>query len=58
MALPFLFGATAIGGLYGLDLYNLDSTMKLVVSLGAVLFGAYAPDIIVAPRTTAVRRGR
>ncbi len=47
VALPLLFGVAAIGGLYGLDLYNLDSTMKLVVSLGAVLAGAYGPDIIV-----------
>jgi tight adherence protein C len=47
MALPFLFGITAIVVLYVLDLYKVDSTMKVVISLGAVLAGAYGPDLMV-----------
>ncbi len=45
IALPFAFGGGALLLLYGFDAYNLESTVKLLVSLVAVMVGAYAPDM-------------
>lgn len=60
IALPFGFGGTALGLLYGLNAYNLDSTSKLLVSLGAVIAGAYLPDLLVKnailKRETTIRK--
>ena len=47
MALPFGFGVIALGLLFGLNAYNLDSTSKLLISLLAVIAGAYLPDLLV-----------
>ncbi|MEE9480515.1 MAG: type II secretion system F family protein [Kiloniellales bacterium] len=47
IALPFAFGGGALLLLYGFDAYNLESTVKLLVSLVAVMVGAYAPDMCV-----------
>ena len=47
IALPFAFGGCALLLLYGFDAYNLESTVKLLVSLVAVMVGAYAPDMLV-----------
>jgi tight adherence protein C len=47
IALPFVFGVGAVVLLYGLNVYKLDSTMKLMVSMMAVMFGAYFPDVMV-----------
>ncbi len=47
IALPFAFGGGALLLLYGFDAYNLESTVKLLVSLVAVMVGAYAPDMLV-----------
>ncbi len=46
-ALPFAFGGGALVLLYGLNAYALDSTAKLLVSMLAVMAGAYLPDVIV-----------
>ncbi|MGH6931514.1 MAG: type II secretion system F family protein [Dongiaceae bacterium] len=42
--LPLVFGATAVVLLYGLDLYDLSSTKKMIGTAGAVLFGFMGPD--------------
>ncbi|WP_420348403.1 type II secretion system F family protein [Pelagibius sp.] len=47
LALPFAFGGLATFLLYGLEAYNLSSTGRAAVSLGAVVFGAYLPDLMV-----------
>ena len=47
IALPFIFGVAAVVALYGLDLYKLDSTVKLLASMLAVMAGAYFPDVMV-----------
>lgn len=54
IALPFAFGVGAVVLVYGLNLYQLDSTMKLMVSLVAVMLGAYVPDVVV--KNTALKR--
>src|SRR3546814_5762278 len=46
-ALPFLFGGIAVVLLYVLDAYSMTSTWKEGTALGATLFGAYLPDIMV-----------
>ncbi|GAB4369310.1 MAG: type II secretion system F family protein [Kiloniellaceae bacterium] len=46
-ALPFLFGGFALLVLYGLDAYAMAPTWKAATALGATLFGAYLPDILV-----------
>lgn len=47
IALPFAFGVGSLVVLYGLNIYNLDSTMKLLASMLAVMAGAYLPDVMV-----------
>jgi tight adherence protein C len=47
IALPFAFGGGALLLLYGFDAYNLETTVKLLVSLVAVMVGAYVPDMLV-----------
>jgi tight adherence protein C len=47
IALPFAFGVGALVLLYGLNVYKLDSTVKLLVSMLAVMAGAYFPDVMV-----------
>jgi len=54
IALPFAFGVGAVVLVYGLNLYQLDSTIKLMVSLVAVMLGAYVPDVVV--KNTALKR--
>ena len=54
IALPFVFGGLALLLTYGLNVYPLDSTMKLLVSLVAVMLGAYFPDVMV--KNTAMKR--
>ncbi len=54
VALPFGFGGAALGLLYGLDVYNLDSTAKLLASLGAVVAGAFLPDVMI--KNTIIKR--
>ena len=47
VAMPFAFGLIAVGLLYGLNLYELSGTGKLVVTILSVLLGAYLPDIVI-----------
>ena len=47
LALPFALGALAVIALYGLNIYRLDPTAKLGITILSVLVGAYAPDIII-----------
>lgn len=46
-ALPFLCGGVALMVLYGLDAYAMAPGWKATTALGATLFGAYLPDILV-----------
>lgn len=46
-ALPFLFGGVAVFMLYWLNAYNLQPLWKAAAALGATVFGAYLPDILV-----------
>ncbi|MEM7223247.1 MAG: type II secretion system F family protein [Pseudomonadota bacterium] len=47
IALPFVFGGTALFVLFGIDLYQLGTVGNLVGTLVCVIFGAYAPDIVI-----------
>ncbi|WP_422366639.1 type II secretion system F family protein [Pelagibius sp.] len=47
LALPFAFGGVATFLLYGLEAYNLGPAGRAAAALGAVVAGAYLPDIIV-----------
>jgi len=47
IALPFAFGVGSLVALYGLNVYQLDSTVKLLISMLAVMAGAYFPDVMV-----------
>jgi tight adherence protein C len=46
LALPFVFGAAALFFVFGVEFYDLDLPRKLLACLGAVILGAYLPDII------------
>ena len=46
-ALPFLGGGIALVMLYGLDAYPMPEQWKAAWALGATVFGAYLPDILV-----------
>ena len=46
-ALPFVFGGSALFVLFGLDLYQLGTIGNLGGTLACVVFGAYAPDIVI-----------
>lgn len=47
VSLPFAVGGLALFLFYGLNAYELASPAKLMVTCGAILFGAYLPDLIV-----------
>lgn len=47
LVLPFAFGIVAVVYVYLLNAIELDSVGKLVVSMGAVVLGAYFPDLII-----------
>jgi tight adherence protein C len=51
LALPFVFGSIALFLFYGLDAYELSPMPKLMVTIGSVVFGAYAPDLLVKNAT-------
>ena len=46
-SLPFLGGGIALFVLYGLEAYAMSEGWKAASALGATLFGAYLPDIVV-----------
>ncbi len=52
VVLPFAFGLAAVIYVYALGAGNLDSVGKLVATMGAVVFGAYFPDLIIRNQTT------
>ncbi len=47
VSLPFALGAIALILFYGLNLYRMDGPAKLAITIGAVLLGAYLPDIVI-----------
>lgn len=47
VALPFVLGGIAIVLFYGLNLYGLNTSGKLAVTIGCVLLGAYLPDVVI-----------
>ncbi len=49
--LPLGFGVLVVVLLYGLNLYGLEPAAKLGAALGAVILGAYLPDIVVKNTT-------
>jgi tight adherence protein C len=48
LSLPAVFGAAAVLSLYVLDIFTATGLTKLMFSLGAVIVGAYAPDVYVS----------
>ena len=51
LALPFIFGGIALLFTFGINVFELDTMRSVAVSLGAVILGAYAPDIIIKNQT-------
>ena len=47
LALPFVFGGVALFLVYGLNVYALESPIKLLVTVLSTLAGAYFPDLII-----------
>ena len=47
VALPFVFGGVAVLYVFGLNVLDLETHMKLGVMLAAVVGGAYLPDLVV-----------
>ena len=56
MCLPFLFGAGMLFLLYVVKIIDTESTMRLLIAAGAVLVGAYGPDVYVANKTAKRRK--
>lgn len=48
LCMPFVFGVLALVFIFGLDMVKGSMLMKSAVCLGAVVFGAYSPDLYVA----------
>lgn len=61
MVTPFVMGAIAILMLYGMNVYEMSSTMKLLATAGAVMFGFQLPDIFIKnaaqKRQNSLRKG-
>lgn len=61
LSLPFTFGGLALVSLYVFHLVELAPTMRLLVCTGAVVCGAYAPELFIrnaiAKRKHRLRRG-
>ena len=47
VCLPFVLGGIAVMVLFVLDLYKIDFLSKLAATMGAVILGAYLPDIVI-----------
>ena len=47
LSLPFAFGVAALILLYVVEIVDLEPTMRMMVALGAVVIGAYAPEMAV-----------
>ena len=61
LALPFAFGAAALAAVYVLHVVTLTPTMSALVCLGAVVAGAYGPEIFlknaITKRKDRLRKG-
>ncbi|MEX2454961.1 MAG: hypothetical protein WD470_09670, partial [Rhodospirillaceae bacterium] len=61
LALPFAFGAAALISVYILGMVDLSPIMRLLVCTGAVVVGAYAPEIFlknaITKRKARLRKG-
>ncbi len=51
LTLPFVVGIVAVVALYGFDVGGLPTLQKLAAALGAVIVGAYTPDLFVRNAT-------
>ncbi len=49
--LPLAFGVIVVVLLYGMNLYDLSPILKLGSALGAVILGAYLPDVVIKNMT-------
>jgi tight adherence protein C len=56
LSLPFAFGIAALFLLYVLTLFDLESTVRMLTALGAVVVGAYGPEIVVHNVTSKRRK--
>ncbi len=61
LALPFAFGALALFAIYIVNIVEIEGPMRLVVCMGAVVIGAYGPEIFlkntIARRKALLRKG-
>jgi len=57
LLLPFVLGGVAVVATFVFDAYDLDLTRKMAVCVGAVVLGAYLPDLIIKNQTQK-RRGK
>ena len=51
LLLPFVLGGVAVVATFVFDAYDLDLTRKMAVCVGAVVLGAYLPDLIIRNQT-------
>ena len=51
LLLPFVLGGVAVVATFVFDAYDLDLTRKMAVCVGAVILGAYLPDLIIRNQT-------
>jgi tight adherence protein C len=51
LLLPFVLGGVAVVATFVFDAYDLDLTRKMAVCVGAVVLGAYLPDLIIKNQT-------
>ena len=56
LSLPFAFGIAALFLLYVIKIVDLDSTIRMMTALAAVVAGAYAPEVVVHHVTSKRRK--
>ena len=61
LSLPFVFGVAALFLLYVVKIVELDSTMRMLVAMAAVVIGAYVPEMavhnVISKRRKALQKG-
>lgn len=61
LALPFAFGAIALFSVYVFKLVEVEGVLRMVVCLGAVVVGAYGPEVylknVITKRKAKLRKG-
>ncbi len=61
LSLPFVFGVTALFLLYVVKIIELEPSMRMLMAMGAVVIGAYAPEVAVhnaiSKRRKALQKG-